>query len=70
MKYYININTDSNPNNNNEVHKDGCRKIPEIKNRKLLGEFRNGIEAVNYAKAQGFHKADGCALCCPEAHRE
>ena len=39
-------------------------------NFELLGVFNNEIDAVNYAKMK--HptlKVDGCAYCCPAAHR-
>lgn len=70
MNYYINKNVNSNPNNNNEVHKEGCQKMPDPNNRIYLGNFKDGIEAVAYAKRQGFYRADGCVKCCPEAHKE
>lgn len=66
--YYINTNSTNNPNNNNEVHKQGCTWMPD--NPQYLGQFNNGIEAVNHAKSIGYSRADGCATCCPEAHKE
>ena len=62
--YYINNSTSTNPHGNNEVHTENCS------NRSCLGYFNNGIEAVSAAKSKGYNKADGCILCCPEAHQE
>lgn len=66
--YYLNLNTGNNPNGNNEVHHSGCVLFNSILNKKYLGEFNNGVDAVNYAKMLGYSKADGCRLCSPEAH--
>lgn len=66
-KYYINPNRYSNPNFNNEVHKEGCTWMPN--NPAYLGYFNNGKEAVSYAKTIGYDRADGCAVCCSEAHK-
>lgn len=65
--YYINLDRDTNPNYNNEVHAQGCHRMP-IKNKVHIGYFENGIQAVAAAKRMGYTKADGCAICCPEAH--
>lgn len=68
--YYLNKKTDTNPGNNNEIHVEGCKRMPSIENRVYLGVFNNGVEAKNYAKSIGYSKADGCYLCSPEAHEE
>ena len=68
-KYYVNTKTDTNPNRNNEVHAEGCDKMPSVVNRVYLGLFCNGNEAVLAAKRKGYLRADGCIKCCPEAHR-
>lgn len=68
--YYINNSTSTNPNGNNEVHTEDCSKLPSVSNSSYLGYFNNGIEAVSAAKSKGYIKADGCILCCPEAHKE
>lgn len=67
--YYINTDSSSNPNRNNEVHVENCRYMPSVYNKKYLGRFDNALEAVAYAKRIGYLKADGCIHCCPEAHR-
>ena len=39
-------------------------------NFELLGAFSNEIDAVKYAKAKHpSFKIDGCAYCCPRAHK-
>lgn len=67
--YYLNTNTTGNPNGNNEVHTGTCQFLPAVHNRRYLGLFSNGVQAVQYAKNLGYSKADGCAVCCPEAHK-
>lgn len=64
--YYINKAKDS--NGKNEVHKSTCYWLSQATNIQRLGEFNNGIEAVNYAKRIGYSTADGCKHCAPEAH--
>lgn len=68
--YYINNSPSTNPHGNNEVHTENCSKLSSISNRSCLGYFNNGVEAVSAAKSKGYNKADGCILCCPEAHQE
>lgn len=68
--YYINLKTDTNPKHNNEVHAEGCKRMPSVIDREYLGLFTDGVAAVNYAKAKGYSKADGCIHCAPEAHQE
>ncbi len=69
--YYLNLNAQS--NGEHEVHKESCYYYYMYKtghNFELLGVFNNEIDAVNYAKMK--HptlKVDGCAYCCPAAHR-
>lgn len=39
-------------------------------NFELLGAFSNELEAVRYARIKHpTFKIDGCAYCCPAAHR-
>ncbi len=66
--YYLNLNNE-NPGDNNEVHTSECFWCPKI-NRIYLGYWNNGTEAVNEAIRRGYSHADGCAICCPEAHSE
>lgn len=65
--YYVNKNTDNNPNNNHEVHHEDCSKLPNVSNRDYLGYFNTCSEAVSKAKTM-YSKVDGCAICCPECH--
>lgn len=65
-KYFINKTCDE--NGKNEVHKSSCAWFKIVKNYAELGEFNDGIAAVDYAKANGYPNADGCKHCCPEAH--
>lgn len=68
-QYYVNKNSRYNPGFNNEVHTSTCQYLPLEINRQYLGEFANGVLAVQKAKQIGYLNADGCWLCCPEAHR-
>lgn len=67
-KYYVNRDDSKNPNNNHEVHKEGCRYMPTSKI--FLGEFVNAVPAVAKAKRDYYKDADGCIHCCPEAHHD
>ncbi len=64
--YYINRTKDS--NGKNEVHKSTCYWLSISTNTQRLGEFSNGIAAVDFAKEIGYSDADGCKNCAPEAH--
>lgn len=68
--YYLNKKTNTNPGNNNEIHAEGCYRMPNEDDRLLLGSFNNCIEAKARAKGMGYSKADGCYHCSPEAHEE
>jgi hypothetical protein len=67
--YYLNKDTSQNPNHDHEVHKQGCIWMPAPLNREYLGYCINGIEAVKRANQMGYYNVDGCATCCPEAHK-
>ena len=67
-KYYINPDPTHNPHHNNEVHKEGCYWMP--KHPTYLGEFENCIDAVEYAKTNGWPIADGCKTCCPQSNTD
>lgn len=67
--YYLNKDTSKNPNNDHEVHAEGCIWMPEASKREYLGYFNDGKGAVQKAKDMGYQKVDGCATCCPEAHK-
>lgn len=71
INYYLNLNAQY--NGGHEVHKESCYYYYMYKvgsNFELLGAFSNEIEAVKYAKAKHpSFKIDGCAYCCPRAHK-
>ena len=58
--YYINNNQTLNPGLHHEVHTK--------EHAAQLGYFASEVEAVAQAKKIYFD-ADGCATCCPKAHR-
>lgn len=65
--YYVNKNTTGNPNNNHEVHAEGCKWMPSIENRTYLGYFTSCSDAVKKAK-ESYTAVDGCKTCCPDCH--
>lgn len=67
--YYVNTNRQSGSGYNHEVHKEGCRWMPSIENRKFLGWFSTDAEALAAAKRE-FPDADGCIFCCPSIHKQ
>lgn len=68
-QYYLNLDTTTNPNADNEVHTSDCWRCPSY-SRIYLGYWDNGVDAVKEAKARGYAKADGCRICSKEAHKE
>ena len=67
-RYIVNQNATFNPGYHHEVHTQEHADQLEIRDRIELGWFTNEIEAVEYAKRYYFN-ADGCATCCPKAHK-
>lgn len=67
--YYVNKLTTGNPNYNHEVHKSTCYYMPSLANREYLGYFNSCNEAIKEAKKR-YTNVDGCAICCPECHKE
>lgn len=71
MYYYLNLNAQS--NGDHEIHKETCPYYYKNKNGfnfELLGAFSNELEAVKYARIKHpSFKIDGCAYCCPNAHK-
>ncbi|MGL5256756.1 MAG: hypothetical protein ACRC76_06935 [Proteocatella sp.] len=65
--YYVNKNTEGNPNNNHEIHTGRCRWIPSVENRIYLGDFTSCSDAVKKAR-EYYNNVDGCATCCPDCH--
>lgn len=69
FKYYVNKQTNGNPNYNHEVHTEYCRYLPSIENRVYLGIFASCSEAVKKARMV-YPNSDGCAICCPQCHKQ
>jgi hypothetical protein len=67
--YYVNNDQTNNPGLHHEVHTEKHALKLNIKSKKRLGEFANEVEAVEYAKKHHYDDADGCAECCPDAHK-
>jgi hypothetical protein len=59
---------DCNPKGFNEVHKNSCIALQIANNTQFLGNFNDAVEAVAYAKENGYPKADGCSFCSKEAN--
>lgn len=66
--YYVNDNSTFNPGYHHEVHTEDHAKELGIERKTYVGLFDNEIAAVNKAKTI-YSDADGCATCCPKAHR-
>lgn len=67
-KYYINNNQTRNPGLHHEVHTEEHAQQLKIANKTYLGEFSSETEAVQAGKGY-YSDADGCAICCPKAHK-
>lgn len=67
--YYVNRDVTNNPNYNHEVHKSTCPFMPSVQNRIYLGYFASCSDAIKAAKRY-YNNVDGCAVCCPECHRQ
>lgn len=67
--YYVNKINTGNPHYNHEVHKDSCTYLPSPLNREYLGYFALCKDAITKAKEK-YSNVDGCAVCCPECHKE
>jgi hypothetical protein len=65
MKYYVNKNPQF--NGEHEVHSEYCQYLPQVDNRKYLGDFDNCKDAVNEAK-KTYDKVDGCYFCSNACH--
>ena len=66
--YYINNNQTLNPGLHHEVHTKEHAIQLGIRSAQYVGYFASEVEAVSQAKKIYFD-ADGCATCCPRAHR-
>ena len=63
--YYVNKKAQL--NGDHEVHKSDCPYLPNMENRKYLGEFSNCRDAVNEAK-KTYNQSNGCYTCSIECH--
>lgn len=66
--YYINNNQTTNPGLHHEVHTKEHAEQLRIHSTQYVGYFSSEVEAVAHAKII-YSDADGCAICCPDAHR-
>ncbi len=66
--YYVNNNQTRNPGLHHEVHTSAHANELGITNKTLVGYYTNEVDAVNAAK-RIYSDADGCATCCPKAHK-
>lgn len=66
--YYINNNNTFNPGWHHEVHTKAHAEQLGIDSKTYLGIFDNEIQAVAAGK-KVYSDADGCATCCPLAHK-
>ncbi|HKG06337.1 MAG TPA: hypothetical protein VKB19_07765 [Pedobacter sp.] len=64
-KYYV--NTRAQDNGDHEVHDETCYRLPEVANRKYLGDYYSCEPAVAEAK-KSYVKADGCYYCSNSCH--
>lgn len=64
-KYYVNKNAQT--NGDHEVHKIDCIYLPDVSNRKYLGEYASCKDAVKEAKKQ-YAKSNGCKTCSNDCH--
>ena len=63
--YYVNKNAQD--NGDHVVHKTGCMRMPDPKNRLYLGDFASCHGAVREAK-KTYKQSDGCYYCSNECH--
>ena len=64
-RYYVNKNAQA--NGDHEVHKTGCNWMPNIDNRKYLGDFLTCNPAVREAK-KTYPQSNGCYYCSNSCH--
>lgn len=66
--YYVNNDQTRNPGLHHEVHTEEHANLLGISNKTFLGYHFSETEAVAKAKLF-YYDADGCAVCCPKAHK-
>ena len=67
MPNYI-INKEKTDGRYNEVHTTTCSYKPTNYNQVDIGWHADAVDAVAYAKRNGYPDADGCKHCSSEAH--
>lgn len=65
MRYYV--HKDDHLSGDNEVHRQGCRWMPDKDDREYLGHYDGCKRAVAEADARDYN-ANGCPYCCPTCH--
>ncbi len=65
--YYVNNDQTKNPGLHHEVHTEAHAIELNISNKSYVGYFNSEVDAVEKAK-EIYEDADGCAVCCPDAH--
>ena len=65
-RYVVNNNTDTNPNNDHEVHVQGCSSFPS--DYKELGDHASCQVAIAVAKTI-YSDVDGCRICSGDCHK-
>ncbi len=68
QNYYVNNDQTHNPGLHHEVHTEKHAKELNITSKAYVGYFNNEVDAVAKAKSI-YYDADGCATCCPRAHK-
>jgi len=66
-RYIVNKNSTHNPGFHHEVHTIDHATQLRISSYIDLGYCSSAVEAKQKAKTY-YRDADGCAVCCPEAH--
>jgi hypothetical protein len=69
MCKYFYANVKPKPNGDIEIHTQSCNRLPNFKNRILLGIFNNSFDAIRKAKER-FSTAIGCLYCCNECNHD
>ena len=63
--YYVNRRQE--PNDDHEVHRFDCARLPDPGNRVYLGDFTNCYAAVRKAK-EHYDQSNGCDYCSRHCH--
>ncbi len=64
-RYHVNMHAQE--NGDHEVHQPGCSHLPDVQNRRDLGDFNRCNEAVIEAKKH-YPKSNGCYYCSNACH--